>query len=189
MRARHSYDDSDTHVPASRSSKMRLHGESEVRDNFQFFHYRIPLRFIRYNHNQVVHVLRGPGRGSRSPVRRYAPLRGGPRCPARLPQSPVRRLGGRYLGLHIFLHARLPAVESREEEDVLGTVGIEMQIVVRARRRRWAGGRIVRLLQRLRRREPLVGPDAGKSLHAESRPGTVQVRSSNTFPKKSSNQL
>lgn len=31
MRARHSYDDGDTHVPASRPSKMRLHGESEVR--------------------------------------------------------------------------------------------------------------------------------------------------------------
>lgn len=30
MRPRHSDDDGDTHVPAARSSKMRLHGESEV---------------------------------------------------------------------------------------------------------------------------------------------------------------
>lgn len=125
---------------------------------------------------QVVHVLRGAGRRSRSAVRGYAPLRGGARRPARLPQGPVRRLGGRYPRLHIFLHARLPTVESREEEDVLGAVGIEMQIVVRARRRRRAGGRVVRLLQRLRRSEPLVGPDAGKSLHPESRLGAVQVR-------------
>lgn len=121
-------------------------------------------------------MLRGARRRSRSSLRRYTPLRGGARRPARLPQSPVRRLGGRYPGLHIFVHARLPAIESREEEDVLGTVGIEVQVVVRARRRRWTGGRIVRLLQRLRRRKPLVGPDTGKPLHAESRLGAVQVR-------------
>lgn len=121
-------------------------------------------------------MLRGARRRSRSSLRRYAPLRGGARRPARLPQSLVRRLGGRYPGLHIFVHARLPAIESREEEDVLGTVGIEVQVVVRARRRRWTGGRIVRLLQRLRRRKPLVGPDTGKPLHAESRLGAVQVR-------------
>lgn len=30
VRARHRHDDGDTHVPAPRSSKMRLHGESEV---------------------------------------------------------------------------------------------------------------------------------------------------------------
>lgn len=113
--------------------------------------------------------------GPRRTVRGNSSLRGGARRVVGLPEGPLRRLGGRYTGLHILMHAGIPVVESREEEDVLGTVGAEMQIVVRSGRRRGTTGRILRMLQRLRRRESVVGADTGKSVYAESRYGTFQV--------------
>lgn len=114
-------------------------------------------------------------RGSRGVVWGNASLRGGARRAVGLPEGPLRRLGGRYIGLHILMHAGVPTVESREEEDVLGAVGAAMQVVVWPRRRRRAASRILRMLQRLRRREPVVGSDTGKSLHTESRHCAVQV--------------
>lgn len=108
-------------------------------------------------------------------VRGNSSLRGSARRIVGLPEGSLRRLGGRYTGLHILVHARIPVVESREEEDVLGTVGAEMQIVVRSGWRRGTTGRIVRMLQRLRGCESVVGADTGKFVHAESRYGTFQV--------------
>lgn len=80
-----------------------------------------------------MHVLRRAAieGGPRSPVRRYAALRGGARRSVGLPEGSLRRLGGRYTGLHILVHAGVPIVESREEEDVLGAAGAAMQIAVR----------------------------------------------------------
>lgn len=125
-----------------------------------------------------MHVLRRAaveGR-SRCVVRRHSSLRGGARRAVGLPEGPVWRLSGRCAGLHILVHAGVPIVKSREEEDVLGAVGAQMQIVVRPGRCRGTAGRILRLLQRLRRLESLVGPDTGESVHAESRSGAVQVK-------------
>lgn len=118
---------------------------------------------------QVVYMLRCTAieRGFRSVVRGNRSLRCGARCTFGLPEGSFRRLGGRYTGLHILVHAGVPIVESREEKDVLGAVGAEMQIVVRPGWYRGITGRGLRMLQRLRRREPVVGSDAGKSVHAE----------------------
>lgn len=107
-------------------------------------------------------------RGFRSVVRRNCSLRSGARRTFGLPEGSFRCLGGRYIGLHILVHAGVPIVESREEEDVLGAVGAEMQIVVRPGWHRGSTDHGLRMLQRLRGREPVVGPDAGKSVHAES---------------------
>lgn len=90
-----------------------------------------------------------------------------------LPEGPFRCLGGWYTCLHILVHAGVPIVESREEEDVLGAIGTAMQVAIRSRRHRRAACRLLRMLQRLRRREPVVGPDAGEPLHAESRHSSV----------------
>lgn len=126
---------------------------------------------------QIVHVLRLTVQGSRCAVRGNAALRGGPRRAVGLPAGPVRRLGGRDTRLHILVHAGVPIAEPREEEDVLGTVGAAMPLAVRPGwRRRGATGRFLRMLQRLRGREPVVGPDTGKPVHTESRHGAVQVR-------------
>lgn len=121
-----------------------------------------------------MHVLRRAANkgGSRRTVRGNSSLRSGARRAVGLPEGPLRRLGGRYTGLHILLHAGIPVVESRKEEDVLGTVGAEMQIVVRAGRRRGTTGWILRMLQRLRGRESVVGADTGKSVYSEPRYGT-----------------
>lgn len=113
--------------------------------------------------------------GSRGPVRGYATLRGGARRSIGLPEGPLRRLGGRYTGLHILVYAGVPIVESREEEDVLGAIGAAMQIAVRPGRCRWTTGRVLRMLQRLRRCESVVGPDSGQFIHAESRYSAIQV--------------
>lgn len=90
--------------------------------------------------------------GPRGAVRGNTSLRGGARRTVGLPEGPFRRLGGRYTSLHILVHAGVPIVESREEEDVLGAVGAEMQIALRAGRYRWTTGRVLRMLQRLRGR-------------------------------------
>lgn len=134
-----------------------------------------------------MHVLRRAAieGGPRGPVRGYAALRGGARRSVGLPEGPVRSLGGRYTGLHILVHAGVPIVESREEEDVLGAVGAAMPIAVRPGRCRWTTGRVLRMLQRLRRREPVVGPNAGQSVHAESRYSAVQVYMLSVFLKRS----
>lgn len=127
-----------------------------------------------------MHVLRSAGRRPRSAFRRHASLRGGSRCSARLSQGTVRSFGGWDLGLYILVHAGVPVAKSREEEDVLGAVGTPVQIAVRAGRHRGTGDWFLRMLQRLRRCQPLVGADSRKSLHAESRLGAIQVR---TFEK------
>lgn len=105
---------------------------------------------------------------SRCAFRGDASLRGGARRIVGLPEGPFRRVGGRYTGLHILVHAGVSTVEPREEEDVLGTVGAEMQIVVRPGRHRGTAGRVLRMLHRLRRRESVVGPDTRESVHAKS---------------------
>lgn len=127
--------------------------------------------------SQIVHVLWRTAieGGSWRTIRGNSSLRSGARRVVGLPEGPLRRLGGRYTGLHILVHAGIPVVKSRKEEDVLGTVGAEMQIVVRAGWRRGTAGRILRMLQWLRGREPVVGADTGKSVYAESRYGTFQV--------------
>lgn len=50
-------------------------------------------------------------------------MRSGARRAVRLPKGSLRRLGGRRVGLHIFVYAGIPIVKSRKEEDVLGAVG------------------------------------------------------------------
>lgn len=125
-------------------------------------------------------MLRSAGRRPRSAFRRHASLRGGSRRSARLSQGAVRSFGGWDLGLYILVHAGVPVAKSREEEDVLGAVGAPMQIAVRTGRHRGTGDWFLRMLQRLRRCQPLVGADSRKSLHAESRLGAIQVR---TFEK------
>lgn len=117
-----------------------------------------------------MHVLRHTAveGGSRCAVRGNASLRGGARRVVGLPEGPLRRLGRRYTGLHILVHAGVPIVEPRKEENVLGAVGAEMQIVVRPGRHRGAAGRVLRMLQRLRGCEPVVGPDTREFVHTES---------------------
>lgn len=113
----------------------------------------------------------------RCTVRRYSALRSRSRCPLRLPASPFRCLGSWDTCLHILLHVGLSVTESRKEKDVLGTAGAQMQIVVRSRRPGRPTDRFLRMLQRLRRGQSVVGPNARKSLHAESGLGAVEVTS------------
>lgn len=115
-----------------------------------------------------MHVLRRTEGGSRCAVRGNASLRSGARRVVGLPEGSLRRLGRRYTSLHIFVYAGIPIAEPRKEKDVLGTVGAEMQIVVRPGRRRGTAGRVLRMLQRLRGCEPVVGPDTRKLVHTES---------------------
>lgn len=107
---------------------------------------------------------------SRSVVRGHAALRGGARRALRLPARLVRRVGGRHPGVHLLVHAGLPAAESREEKDVLGAAGAALPGAVRAGRGsgpdRAPADRHLRLLQRLRRHRSLVGAIAWQPLHA-----------------------
>lgn len=111
----------------------------------------------------------------RCTVRRYSALRSRSRSPLRLSPSPFRCLGSWDTCLHILLHVGLSVTESRKEKDVLGTAGAQMQIVVRSRRPGRPTDRFLRMLQRLRRGQSVVGPNARKSLHAESGLGAVEV--------------
>lgn len=113
-------------------------------------------------------------------VRGHAALRGGARGAVRLSARPLRRVGGRHPGLHLLLHAGVPAAEPREEEDVLGAAGAALPGAIRAGHgtgpSRAPARRYLRLLQRLRRHRALVGPVARQPLHAQSRPRALQVR-------------
>lgn len=115
--------------------------------------------------------------GPRCTVRRYSALRSRSRRPLRVPASPFRRLGRRDTRLHILLHVGLSTPKPRKEKDVLGTAGAKMQIVVRSRRAGRPTDRLLRVLQRLRWGQSVVGPNARKSLHAESGLGAVEVTS------------
>lgn len=117
-----------------------------------------------------MHVLRRTSveGGSRCAVRGNASLRGGARRVVGLPEGPLRRLGGRYTGLHILVHAGVPIAEPRKEENVLGAIRAEMQIVVRPGRRRGTAGWVLWMLQRLRGCESMVGPDTREFIHTES---------------------
>lgn len=84
---------------------------------------------------------------SRCAVRGNASLRSGARRVVRLPEGPLRRLSGRDTGLYILVHVGVPIVEPRKEEDVLGTIGAEMQIAVWPRRHCGTAGRDLRMLQ------------------------------------------
>lgn len=130
-----------------------------------------------------MHVLRcaavpslRPGRA----VRGHAALRGRARGAVRLPARALWRVGGGHPGLHLLVHAGVPAAEPREEEDVLGAAGAALPGALRA-----GGGpgpgrapasRHLRLLQRLRRHRALVGPVARQPLHAQSRSRATEVR-------------
>lgn len=94
-------------------------------------------------------MLRGARRRSWSSLRRYSPLRGGPWRSTRLSQGSVWSFGRWNLSLHILVHAGVPVTKSREEENVLGAVGTEMQISVRPRRHRGTDDWFLRMLQRL----------------------------------------
>lgn len=117
-----------------------------------------------------MHVLRRTTveGGSWCAVRGNASLRGSARRVVGLPEGSLWSLGRRYTGLHILVHAGVPIVEPRKKENVLGAVGAEMQIVVRPGRHRGTAGRVLRMLQRLRGCEPVVGPDTREFIHTES---------------------
>lgn len=114
-----------------------------------------------------------------------ASLRGGARRALCLLARPLWRVGCGDPGLHLLLHAGLPATEPREEEDVLGAAGAALPGAVRAGRGPGSGRatapRYLRLLQRLRRYRALVGPVARQPLHAQSRSRALEVRNQRWF--------
>lgn len=130
-----------------------------------------------------MHVLRCAAIARLRPrrtVRGYAALWGGTWSAVRLLTRTVRCVGGGYPGVHLLLHAGVPAAEPRKEEDVLGAAGAALPGAVRAGRGSGPGrapaSRDLRMLQRLRRHRTLVGAVARQPLHAKSRSRALEVR-------------
>lgn len=91
-------------------------------------------------------------------------------------ESIVRCISRRYSGLYILLHAGIPVAQSREKENVLGAVRAKVQVAVRSRRIGGTVNRLLRMLQRLRRRKSMVGTNSGKFVHSEPRFSTSEVK-------------
>lgn len=128
-----------------------------------------------------MYMLRGIAikRWSRSSVRRNPPLRGRTWSLVRVPSRSVWSVSGRYFSVHLLVHAGVPVTKPREEENVLGTVRVEMQVFVWPRHGCPGGGRrcsgFVRLLQWLRRYWSLVDSNSRQLVHTQPRPGAIQV--------------